>query len=301
MRLSVESVLVSVGGARLVSRGARRRYLVYSITKSFIGVIFCRLEAEGALSLEDEIDEELPERPTLRQLLTHTSGLPDYARLPDYAEAVRSRPADPWSDEELLERALADGWEFPPGERFAYSNTGYLLLRRLLERVAGGLGSALQTYVAGPAGLADTAVAEGLYGSYDPRWVGHRSLVSSAEDLRRFWLALLDGRLAAPGVLAGLVDVPVRELGFRRPTYGLGVMADPEAPEGTIVGHGGGGPGYAAASFALRRAGDPVVAVVLSDVEGAPAMEEALRLLRSAAHSPAALRGSAGTSAHRSS
>ena len=87
-------------------------------------------------------------------------------------------------------------------------------------------------------------------GVYDPRWVGHRTLVARAEDLVGFWRDLpaemLDPRTFVP---IGF-DAP----GFVRPCYGLGVMADPEHPLGTVVGHGGGGPGYAAAVFAVPSA-----------------------------------------------
>jgi D-alanyl-D-alanine carboxypeptidase len=65
--------------------------------------------------------------------------------------------------------------------------------------------------------------------------------------------------------------------GFVRPSYGLGVMADPEHPLGTVVGHGGGGPGYAAGVFALPRA--EAVAIVLAADETYPAQQTALELL----------------------
>lgn len=65
--------------------------------------------------------------------------------------------------------------------------------------------------------------------------------------------------------------------GFVRPSYGLGVMADPEHPLGTVVGHGGGGPGYAAGVFALPRA-DAVAIAVAAD-EAYPAQQTALELL----------------------
>jgi CubicO group peptidase (beta-lactamase class C family) len=68
--------------------------------------------------------------------------------------------------------------------------------------------------------------------------------------------------------------------GFVRPCYGLGVMADPENPLGAVVGHGGGGPGYAAAVFAAPRA--DTVAIVLAADESYPAQETALELLTAA-------------------
>ena len=69
------------------------------------------------------IDEARLPRATLRQLLNHTSGIPDYGRLSEYVAAVRETPSEPWSDEEVLARALAASTDFEPGHGWAYSNT----------------------------------------------------------------------------------------------------------------------------------------------------------------------------------
>ena len=219
-------------------------------------------------------DDRLP-RASLRQLLNHTSGIPDYGRLPAYGEAVRDSPSEPWSDEELLARALASGSDFEPGAGWAYSNTGYLLVRRIVDAAApGGFAGALERELLGPLGLADTSLAleladlDGLVpgwstqigdgrqdvrGRYHPRWVGHRTLASTAADQRRFWTALADGRLCDLERLTDAVEIGFDAPGFTRPSYGLGVMTDPGWPDGLLIGHGGGGPGYAAAAFAVLR------------------------------------------------
>jgi D-alanyl-D-alanine carboxypeptidase len=212
--------------------------------------------------------------------------------LSEYHEAVRTRPGVAWEDEEFLARTAAAGPSFEPGKGWAYSNTGYLLLRRLLDE-HGGLAAFLPRL-----GLEDVTVAERLddfdaavpapsallldgvgevRGVYDPRWVGHRTLVARAEDLVGFWRNLpaemLDPRTFVP---IGF-DAP----GFVRPSYGLGVMADPEHPLGTVVGHGGGGPGYAAAVLAVPST--DTVAIVLAADERYPAQAKALELLSRAA------------------
>jgi D-alanyl-D-alanine carboxypeptidase len=180
---------------------------------------------------------------------------------------------------------------FESGTGWAYSNTGYLLLRRILDE-HGGLTEFLPQL-----GLAHTTVAErtddlgaavpapsaqlldgvdDVRGVYDPRWVGHRTLIARAEDILGFWRDLpremLDPRTFVP---VG-VDAP----GLVRPSYGLGVMADPESPLGTVVGHGGGGPGYSAAVFAVPDA--DAVAIVLAADERYPAQPTALELLTAA-------------------
>jgi hypothetical protein len=164
-------------------------------------------------------------------------------------------------------------------------------LRRLLDDHGG-----LRSFLA-PLGLADATVAErtddlsaavpassallldgvrDVRAVYDPRWVGHRTLVTRAEELVGFWRDL-PGEMLDPRTFVPVgVDAP----GFVRPSYGLGVMADPGHPLGTVVGHGGGGPGYATAVFALPQA--DAVAVVLAADERYPAQQAALDLLTAA-------------------
>jgi D-alanyl-D-alanine carboxypeptidase len=272
------------------------RFLVYSVTKTFLGVLCLRLglelDAPAATWLDD--DGRLP-RASLRQLLNHTSGIPDYGRLPEYHAAVRERPADPWSDEELLARALAQAPDFAPGEGWAYSNTGYLLVRAIVD-AAGGFSDALERELLAPLGLTETSLAldprqlaglvpaeSGQVGGdvralYHPCWVGHRTLASTVADQRRFWTALAAGELCDLAELTESVEIGFDAPGFVRPSYGLGVMTDPGRADGLLVGHGGGGPGYAAAAFALVG-GEPRVAVVLSADERRDVQAEALAQL----------------------
>ncbi|MBE9166858.1 serine hydrolase [Pleurocapsales cyanobacterium LEGE 06147] len=65
---------------------------------------------------------------TLRQLLSHTSGLPDYGGVPGYSEAVKAHPSSPWSTEAFLDLVCTQGLQFAPGKGWAYSNIGYLLV-----------------------------------------------------------------------------------------------------------------------------------------------------------------------------
>lgn len=281
------------------------RQLVYSVTKTFLGVLCVRLGLDLAAPVRSWIDDPRLPDASLRRLLDHTSGIPDYATLREYAAAVRARPGDPWDDEELLARALARGPDFAPGEGWAYSNTGYLLVRRIVDETApGGFAGTLERELIAPLGLAGTALAleledlrdlvpgrswqvgEGerdVRGLYHPRWVGHRTLASTTVDLQRFWTALARGELCDLDVLTESVDVGLDAPGFVRPGYGLGVMTDRGRPDGLLLGHGGGGPGYAAAAFALVRPGaDPLVAVELEGDERADAQARALDALAGA-------------------
>ncbi len=279
------------------------RHLVYSVTKAFLGVLCLRLELDLEAPVATWVDDDRLPAASLRQLLNHTSGIPDYARLPEYAAAVRDSPSEPWSDEELLARPLAHGADFEPGGGWAYSNTGYLLVRRVVDGVAdGGFAGALQHELLGPLGLVETSLAlepadlEGLVaghsaqvgsawqdvrGRYHPRWVGHRTLASTAADLRGFWSALAAGELCDLGALTDAVEIGFDAPGFVRPSYGIGVMTDPGWPGGLLIGHGGGGPGYAAAAFTVvRRRNDPLVAIELSGDERVDVQARALDALR---------------------
>ena len=113
-------------------------------------------------------------------------------------------------------------------------------------------------------------------GVYDPRWVGHRTLVARAKDLVDFWRNLPQDMLDPQTFVSIGSNAP----GFVRPSYGLGVMADPANPLGTVVGHGGGGPGYATGVFAAPEA--DALAIVLAADEGYPAQQTALELLTAA-------------------
>ena len=174
----------------------RGRHLVYSVTKTFLGVLCLRLDLDLDARVATWIDDDRLPRATLRQLLNHTSGIPDYGRLPEYSAAVRDTPSEPWSDEELLARSLKGGPDFAPGQGWAYSNTGYLLVRRIVDlAAAGGFAGALERELLGPLELSDTSLAlelgdldalvpgwstqvgdgrRDVRGRYHPCWVGHR-------------------------------------------------------------------------------------------------------------------------------
>ena len=112
-----------------------------SITKSFTAVAVLRLVEGGQIELDGPLSRWIAKVPvasriTVRQCLQHTSGLPDYGPLESYHEAMR-RGDQPWTFDEFLNRTNANELLFEPGTGFRYSNIGYMLLRRLLETIAG--------------------------------------------------------------------------------------------------------------------------------------------------------------------
>jgi D-alanyl-D-alanine carboxypeptidase len=288
------TALVTCGDLVWQSGDVDASFVIYSVTKSAIAAAFLLFEQEGVLDLDSSIASALGDGrldASLRQLLTHTSGIPDYGRVPDYQSAVYATPSQPWSDDRFFEHVAAAGQDFAPGEGWAYSNTGYLLLRRVLD-LHGGLASQLPAVGFRAASVAenladfDRAVSatsrklgDGIHqvaGRYHPGWVGHRTIVTTARDLHRFW-STPPAKFLDP---ATLVPVGFDAPGFARPCYGLGVMADPDSPLGLVIGHGGGGPGYSAAVFAAPQ--QDALAIVLEPTEDFPAQELAHDLLNAA-------------------
>src|SRR5215470_13214978 len=114
--------------------------LAYSITKTFTAALLLQLRDERRLTLDDRFARWFPRIPgsdriSLRQLLNHTAGIPDYGGLASYHEAVRAAPASPWSFERFAAETFDKGLWFEPGDGWAYSNPGYMLLKRIAEAV----------------------------------------------------------------------------------------------------------------------------------------------------------------------
>lgn len=129
-----------------------------SLGKQFTAAAVMLLVEEGKLSLSDSITKFLPEAPrswrpiTIRHLLTHTSGIPDYT-----AQTVDFRRD--YTDDELARLATGLDLEFAAGSRWNYSNTGYLLLGIIIKRASGSFyGDILAQRVFAPLGMKTTRV-----------------------------------------------------------------------------------------------------------------------------------------------
>ena len=141
------------------------RFLVMSITKSLPPSPFCdslKPAHWNCIGRYHHGCRTFPHasRITIRHLLQHTSGLPDYGPLADYHEAVR-RGDRPWTFNEFLERTNAEELRFQPGQGWSYSNIGYMLLRRLLETVRKrSFAEIITAGVCRPLNLSHTALVE---------------------------------------------------------------------------------------------------------------------------------------------
>jgi len=113
-----------------------------SVTKTFTSALILRYVDQGLVKLDDRLARWLPEWPnarkiTIRMLLNHTSGIPDYFRNPKLDLALNRDKKRSWTPAEVLEAYVPKGAVFPPGQGWAYSNTNYLLLGEVAAAVGG--------------------------------------------------------------------------------------------------------------------------------------------------------------------
>jgi D-alanyl-D-alanine carboxypeptidase len=113
-----------------------------SVTKTFTAALVLRYVDQGLLKLDDPLARWLPAWPnarkiTIRMLLNHTSGIPDYFRNPKFDLAMNKDKKRSWTSAEILEAYVPKGAVFPPGKGWSYSNTNYLLLGVVAAQVGG--------------------------------------------------------------------------------------------------------------------------------------------------------------------
>jgi D-alanyl-D-alanine carboxypeptidase len=274
---------LAAGAARLDPRVQMRteaRVRVGSITKTFVSIVVLQLVGEHRLSLDDTVERWLPglvpdgDGITLRQLLNHTSGIFDYTADEAFNTALFADPLREYTPRELVRIATTHPPLFAPGTSGSYSNTNYVILGLVLERVTHRPAIAvLRQRIIDPLGLHDTYLpvrdpnirgyhAHGYVPTSlsdqipPPRGGPNRyvdvtllsptaawtagALISTPDDLRAFYRALLGGRLLRPAQLAEMKTMVELGSGFG---YGLGLYTMP-TPCGQIWGHDGGVPGY---------------------------------------------------------
>ncbi|MEU9145968.1 serine hydrolase domain-containing protein [Streptomyces sp. NPDC048349] len=276
-----------------------------SNTKAFTATVVLQLVGEGRIALDSAIEEYLPglvrgegidgRHITVRQLLQHTSGLPNYTEymIADYLG--RDSRHTYYEPRTLLDTALAHKALFAPGTSWSYSNTNYVLAGLLIEKVTGRpLAEQITHRVIDRIGLrhtyfpgvGDEGIREAHPRGYqaarpggpleditriDPSWGwAAGQLVSTPGDVNRFFSALVGGRLLRPAELAEMrttVAVPEESGMGTGVRFGLGVTSTPLSCGGLAWGHGGTIPGYAtrnavtddgrAAAVAVTSVGPP--------------------------------------------
>ncbi|WP_405750211.1 beta-lactamase family protein [Streptomyces sp. NBC_00012] len=233
----------------------KAKFRIGSNTKAFISTVLLQLEGEKRLSLDDTVAKWLPgavaangydgSKITIRQLLNHTSGLPDYFKAIQINGPyfLNTNPREVFPPQNLVNVAL--GMRAPttePGEKFDYSNTNYVLAGMVIRAVTGSEPAAeVQRRIIEPLGLRDTSFPTAdpaLYGNYLHGYAirtifindatasnvqvfgSAGAMVSTMDDLAAFSRALMTGKLLEPAQMAELkTTVPVTaDVG-----YGLGI------------------------------------------------------------------------------
>ncbi|MCY1019540.1 serine hydrolase domain-containing protein [Pyxidicoccus sp. MSG2] len=273
---------------------AEDRLRAGSITKTFVAVVALQLQSEGKLSLDAPLATWLPDFPranliTVRQLLNHTAGTANYTQNADFLTEAMGNPGKVWVPEELIAYGAAHSPFFEPGARWEYSNTNYILVGHIIEAVSGtSLAQQLRTRIFEPLNLTSTGLGGGeplpplavggytreveggawtnLEGLLHPSAAGAAgALVSSADDLSRFFAGLFSGELLTAAQRAEMSQwVPAHE--GTESGYGLGLVQweDPVTP---MQGHNGGIPGFSSLAVWLPR--QKASLAVMTNREGA--------------------------------
>ncbi|PWK80860.1 D-alanyl-D-alanine carboxypeptidase [Lentzea atacamensis] len=242
------------------------RFRVGSITKTFVSTVVLQLAGEGKVDLDAPVENYLPglidKQITVRQILQHTSGLYNYTndlpRDPAEFEKIRFKH---WEPKELVAMATSKPLDFPPGTKWNYSNTNYIVAGLLVEKLTGKpYEKAVEQRILKPLRLNDTEVPGDNPNIKGPHAHGYWAvngkpsditrinpsvawaageMTSTTRDLDTFIVALSTGKLLKPAQqkeISKTTDVS--------PNYGLGLGVQ-TLPCGTKVwGHGGGIPGY---------------------------------------------------------
>jgi D-alanyl-D-alanine carboxypeptidase len=257
------------------------RLLLGSVGKTYVSAVALQLVHEGRFGLDDPISKHLGREPwfsrlpnadaiTVRQLMNHTSGLVRYELNPKFTSDLTANPDKVWSVEDRLSYLFDTKAPFAAGQGWEYSDTNYIVLGAILERVGGApYYELLETRILAPLGLKDTVPADnrlvpglvqGYAGPDNPfggademikegrfavnpqfEWTGG-GLAGTASDLAIWTRALHEGKVVHSSLMDDLRDgVPAR-LGPET-RYGLGVIIRPTAL-GVTYGHSGFMPGY---------------------------------------------------------
>jgi D-alanyl-D-alanine carboxypeptidase len=158
------------GSRGLADVSARRKvtadtpFAIASVSKTFTSALVLRYVDRGLIRLDDRLSRWLPSWPnasriTIRMLLNHTSGIPDFFKNPKFDLALNRDKKRVWTMQEVLKGFVPAGAVFPPGKGWAYSNTNFVLLGLVAEKVGGDTWAHLvRSELIDPLGLSSTYV-----------------------------------------------------------------------------------------------------------------------------------------------
>src|SRR6266853_1671927 len=305
------SVLVARDGRVLLSKGygeadldwkvpnsPTTKFRLGSITKQFTAACILLLEERGKLSIGDPVKKYLADTPaawdqiTIFNLLTHTAGIPNFTDFPDY----RSKQARPATPEELVARFRDKPLEFAPGAGMHYSNSGYVLLGYLIEKVSGqSYQQFLQDNIFTPLAMKDSGYdvnaqviarravgyAPGPKGPVVAEYLDMSipfaagGLYSTTEDLLRWEQGLFGGKVLSAASLAKMTTQ------FKE-HYGFGLAVNTAGNGEKLIEHGGGVNGFNTKMLYLPE--QRLTVIVLANLNGRAADDIASDLRKIALH-----------------
>jgi D-alanyl-D-alanine carboxypeptidase len=258
------------------------RMLAGSVGKTFAAATALQLIKEGKISLDDKVEKYLGREPwfsrlpnakdiTVRQLMNHTSGLVRYEFKEQFTKDLTANPEKVWKPAELVAYLLDEKPPFEAGKGWDYSDTNYIVLGMIIEKVTGRkfydeanrrllkplkltntipqdgprLKGVVQGYAgpSNPFGGKDAMIEDGKF-VVNPQfeWTGG-GYASTAQDLARWAKMIYEGKAFSPDLLPQVLDGVSAPMLGRETKYGLGVIIR-KTPAGTSYGHSGFFPGY---------------------------------------------------------
>jgi D-alanyl-D-alanine carboxypeptidase len=258
------------------------RMLAGSVGKTFAAATALQLITEGKIGLDDKIEKYLGREPwfarlpnakdiTVRQLMNHTSGLVRYEFKEQFTKDLTANPEKVWKPAELVAYLLDEKAPFEAGKGWDYSDTNYIVLGMIIEKVTGRkfydeanrrvlkplqlkdtipqdgprLKGVIQGYAGpnNPFGGTDAMIVNGKF-AINPQfeWTGG-GYVSTAQDLARWARMYYEGKAFSPELLPQVLDGVAAPMLGRETKYGLAAIIR-KTTAGTAYGHSGFFPGY---------------------------------------------------------
>lgn len=285
-----------------------------SISKTYLAVSILQLYEQGKLDLDAPVATYLPaelaswisesDQITVRMLLNHTSGIPEYNYLPGYITVLLQNPDYPFEPINYMELIKGKELDFAPGSKYSYRNSGFVLLALMMDHLTGDHARFIRENILEKLGLENTfyrdspnyldnpALVDGYWDRYSngivenssylqvqnvKKMVGDDGIVTTASDGIRFLEALMNGELIKKETLAEMKTWVNDSKSI--PQYGLGLdlttLGGKEA-----IGHSGGGLGAGSQLYYFPEQKIYIfLAINLATVTGSPIHNKAEKVL----------------------
>lgn len=260
-----------------VPMGSCNLMYLQSVAKTYMSVAILQLYEQGKINLDAPMTEYLPakynkyirdgNKVTVRMLLNHTSGIPEYNSVPSYVTRLLQHPSYPFTVEEYLQSIEGKPLTYEPGSRYSYRNTNFVLLALIGDAITGDHAAYIVDHIFKPLDLKHTfyrgqsgyleypELANAYWDRYSnsilenasvlqrnnvAALIGDDGIVATAEDAVKFLRGLMEGKLIKPETLTVMKSWVNDRKGS--PTYGLGLDYSILGGK-TALGHSGGGIG----------------------------------------------------------